>query len=271
MVPNGWLITMLAGNQSTPCPAESTTYDVYEGPTASASACGCGCSLTSQPACPGGSNESISVYFDNNINHTPLTCGSKGTALSMASGCNTDPFMGPGYLALDLALTPPAATGGTCAASGVAAAGNVTYAAMDRVCAPMTLPCNGDECHPSFPSGYQVCIIEGGVQSCPGAPFTQQHIVGGAATYTCSDSSCSCSVVAGTCTGTVTYYSNAGCTGTGTPVAADGQCHDPMFTSDTQPSYEYAAKPLTPSCTAGGTSAAQNVGVASPYTVCCAQ
>jgi hypothetical protein len=259
---------MLAGNQSTPCPAQSTTYDVYEGPSASASACSCGCSLTSQPGCPGGS---IALGYDTNPGHNPLTCGSKGSALSTASGCSTDPFAGPGYLAIDMALTPPAATGGTCAASGVAAPGNLTYAATDRVCAPSTLPCTGDECRPSFPLGYAVCIVNNGVQACPGAPFTHQHVVGGAATFTCSNGSCSCQVETGTCTGTVTFYPNAGCTGTAMPVAADGQCRDPMFTSDDLPSYTYAANPLSPSCAAAGTSTAQNVALANPVTVCCAQ
>ena len=266
-MPGGWTLTSLAGNQSTPCPAQAVTNDVYEGPDASA-ACGCGCKLSTPPTCP------INVNYDGT--QANPSCGSAGSPATMsnASACNTDLYKGGvlffNYPQLDLQYTPAGATGGQCTASATSSAGAVTYAASDRVCTPGTEPCVGGQCTPSFPSGYEVCVQQVGMHACPGAPFTQQHIVGGAATFTCSGSACSCGVTDG-CTGTVTLYATANCTGTTTlEVPVDGKCHnESAASSNTYGSYSFAAAAPGASCTAAGTSAAQGLTLGSPFTVCC--
>jgi hypothetical protein len=227
--------------------------------------------LTSQPTCPPG----IAVHYDNSGNKS---CGTAGTPATMAdqSACNTDLYMGSGlplgisYKNLQLQYTPNSATGGACSFSAAQDSSAVNYSAHDLVCVPTTEPCTGNQCTPSFGSQLKVCVAMTGVQSCPGAPFTVSHTVGGAATFTCTNN-CSCSVDAGACTGTVKLYTAAGCMGTELDIPADNVCTDSGATSDTYASYAYAPNPLVSSCTSGGSSAAQNLALTNVGTICCTQ
>jgi hypothetical protein len=273
-VPSGWTLVAFAGNQTTSCPSQSTQSDVYEGPNAS-SACGCNCQVTTMPTCAAGP---INVMYDANFNHSPLSCNMAGSPAQMKnqSSCNTDMYGGGailGYKSLDLSYTLPPPTGGQCTASSVETSSALTYAAQDRICTPNTEPCTGNECTPSF-GGLDVCVAANGNMACPGSPFTHQHIVGGAATFTCSGSSCGCSLT-GTCTGTVTLYTSMNCTGganTTLVIPADGQCHDESAAgSNSYASYSYAANPPPSSCDPTGTSTAQNVTQPNLQTVCCTQ
>jgi hypothetical protein len=176
-----------------------------------------------------------------------------------------------GYQSLDLSYSLPAPTGGTCSPSSLTNTNNLTYAAHDTICTPNTEPCTGNECTPSFGS-LDVCITTSGSTSCPGSPFTHQHIVGGPATFTCSGSSCGCQVT-GTCPGSLSLYTSNNCTGTPQSVPVDGQCLNgsTAFNSNTYGSYEFAAGTPTSSCDPTGTSTAQNVTQPDLQTVCCTQ
>jgi hypothetical protein len=214
--------------------------------------------------------------FDANNNHSPLSCNQSGQPAQMNNSgpCNTDMYTGGTilpYSSLDLSYAPAGPTGGQCAASALTNSGNLTYAAQDRVCVPSTEPCTGSDCTPSFGS-YQVCISASGNQSsCPGSTFTQKHLVGGAATFTCSGSGCTCSVVEGTCTGTMSLWTNNNCTGNTLVIPADGHCHNESGAgSDSYQSYSYAANTLSSSCSSGGSSSAQNVTQPNEQTICCA-
>jgi hypothetical protein len=267
-VPSGWTLVAFAGNQTTSCPNQTTQNDVYEGPITS-NACSCGCAVSTQPTCPTGS---VTNGYD--TNHNMPTCNMGGGALTDPESCGMLQYTGTpfGYKSFDLAYTPPAATGGACSDSAAASSSGPSYTAQDRICTPDTEPCTGDECTPSFGSGLQICVAASGTMTCPGA-FPTLHIVGGAATFTCSDSSCTCSVTAAACTGTVTFYVNAGCTGGTLTIPANGSCNNESNAgSNTYTSYSYAANPLPPaSCTTGGSATAQNVTQPNLQTVCCTQ
>ncbi len=272
-MPSGWTLVAFAGNQSSSCPVQGTQSDVYEGPNTS-SVCGCGCDLSTPPTCPAGP---IAANFDQSQGHPTCTTMGVPPTMNNAGACNTDMYTGmglfmPGYQSFDLSYTPAPPANGQCTPRTVRNSGNLTYAAQDRVCVPSTEPCTGSDCTPSFGS-YQVCIAASGNQpSCPGSTFTQKHVVGGAATFTCSGSSCTCSVNEGTCTGTLTLHTNTNCTGGTLVIPADGSCNDESGAgSNTYQSYSYVANPLNSSCTSGGTSTAQNVTQPNEQTICCAQ
>lgn len=278
-MPSGWTLVGFSGTP-TSCPSSATQASVYEGPDTSG-VCGCGCSLTTQPTCP--DRGPIGVMYDSNFNHNPLACNNPGSPAQMKNNtaCGTDQYGGSiilGYKSLDLQYTPPGPTGGVCQSSAIPNTSKLTYAAQDTICTPNTEPCNGNECTPSFGS-LDVCITASGSMACPASPspFTHQHVVGGPATFSCSDSGCGCQVTA-TCTGTVTLYTSMDCTTTGgatsTAVPADGQCHsDANASSNTYASYSYTANnpPQQPACGPTGTSAAQNVAQPNVQTVCCTQ
>jgi len=217
------------------------------------------------------------VGYDANFNHSPLSCGMAGSPPQMKNltACNTDLYtaggLAPGYKSLDLSYTPPGLMGGACTSGALTNSSNLTYAASDTLCTPTTEPCTGNECTPSFGS-LDVCITSPGNVACPGSPFTHQHIVGGAATFSCSSNGCGCQVT-GTCSGTLTFYTNNNCTGTSQTAPVNGSCMNgsTAFNSNTYASYGYAPAPLQSSCDSSGTSAAQNVTQPNLQTVCCTQ
>jgi hypothetical protein len=261
----------LQSNQTTACPGQFTQIDVNEGPNTS-TACACNCTLQTSPTCPAGA---IPVKYDANFNHSPLACNLSGSPATMpaSTSCSTMNYTGTpiGYQSLDLEYSLPGITGGSCSASGLSNAGNVTYSAEERVCVPASQQCNGDQCTTPIGNGLNVCIATSGSTSCPGAPFTHQHLVGGAATFTCSSTSCTCQPT-GTCGGNVTLYTNTNCTGGTLSVPVDGMCHNESGAgSNTYGSYEFTASPPTSSCDPSGTSTAQNVGLQNEQTLCCTQ
>jgi len=231
------------------------------------------CAVSTQPTCPGGP---IAVHYD--VGGHGGSCGSQGVPASMqaSSTCNTDMYTGgglePGYQSLDLSYTPAPFTGGACTARATANDSNLTYTAHDTICTPSTEPCtsngSGSDCTPSFGTGLQVCITASGNVQCPGTTFTQQHIVGGPATFTCS-ATCGCSL-AGTCSGTLSLYTNGNCSGTPQNVPANGTClPGSIFVSNTYDSYGYAPSPFTATCNDSGTSTPQNLALSNEQTVCC--
>jgi len=268
-VPTGWTLVAFAPDQTTPCPSGSTQSNVFEGPDAS-TACQCNCTLTTTPKCP---PAPINNNFDADGS---LSCGTGGVPGQGAnsSSCNTDMYNGTipglGYTHLDLEYTPTAtATGGVCTNQTLSHPGNVTYGSSDRVCKPNTEPCTGNECTPSFGT-FQVCVAASGSQPCPGSTFTQPHVVGGAATFTCDASGCMCTAIADACTGTMSLFTDTSCKNGKLDIPADGKCHASKAPSDTYYSYKYTPGPLNSSCNPGGTSAAQNVTLTNEQTICCA-
>jgi hypothetical protein len=170
---------------------------------------------------------------------------------------------------IQVTATPPGASGGACQSSGVTTMSGVTYAADDRVCtpdSPSAAGCSGAACTTSLPSPYLVCVKKGGAQSCP-APFTEQHVVGSGATYTCS--ACDCTTSA-TCTGTLKLFTDTTCRGVEVDIPADGTCQQARASGMTYVAYEYAGDPpMTASCMSTGTSTAQSITLKAEETICC--
>jgi len=271
IIPQGWQLIAVAGDRSTGCPARfaaNQPIDLDEGPDAS-NACTCTCAITEEPTCPTGP---IAVAFDQHNSSEAGLCGQPGEPFSNAlpGSCNTDLiFPAPSYSTLDLQYTPAAATGGQCSGVGTGNA-NVTYATEGRACVPddpQSAGCTGDRCTPTLAAPYRPCIVQSGIETCPGGPFTEQHRVGSGVSFVCSD--CGCSVTA-TCEGTIQLFTDATCTQQELDIPADGQCHDPAAPSNnTYGSYMYVPGPLADAC-ATTPSMAQDIALQNEETLCCA-
>ena len=272
VIPANWELVAAAANRSDACPsgfAVTPPEDLDEGPDAS-NACTCSCSIPEEPTCPTGP---IAVDFDRINSVGAGLCGQASAIMENipAGGCDTDLFTGnppPQYSALDVEYTPPAAVGGQCSSMGTGS-GNVTYTSERRACVPdseQSAGCTGDECTLTLPAPYHVCVFQTGVQTCPGAPFTEQHLVGTGASFTCSN--CACSLTT-SCLGTMELFMDGNCMQQQLDTPADGQCHDPGAPNGTYNSYVYAPDPPQVVCTTT-TSTAQDVALQNESTLCCA-
>jgi hypothetical protein len=268
-IPPGWQLIAVAADRSTGCPAgfaAAQPTDLDEGPDVS-NACTCTCAITEDPTCPTGP---IAVAFDTIGSPGAGLCGQSGNPIAnvLPGDCNTDLYYpASSYPTLDLQYTPAAATGGQCSAVGTGNS-NVTYATEGRACVPddpQSAGCNGDQCTPDLAAPYRPCIVQSGVQTCPGGPFTEQHRVGSGVSFACSD--CGCSVTA-TCVGTMKLFVDSTCMQQELDIPADGQCHDPAAPSEMYDSYLYVPGTLADECTTTP-STAQNMALQNEETVCC--
>jgi hypothetical protein len=268
-VPTGWTLVAFAPAQTSPCPTGFDTapsQDLVEGPSA-ASACACGsCTMTAAPSCNAGA---IAVTYDTDFSGT---CGKVATpsplSNSPAGACLTDIFQGS-YASYDVQYTAPAATGGTCSAPGVQKSGGVTYAAQDRVCQPndaQASNCTGDVCRPTLAGPYAACIAAPGALACPAGPLSAAHQAGTIGTLTCPD--CPCTVT-GTCSGTLTLYTDTACTKA--PYAISTDVCVGVSSMSTFKAYEYkGAAPKSVTCEANAPSPGQGVTLTGEQTICCA-
>jgi hypothetical protein len=277
VIPAGWQLVAFASNQTAACPngfAAAKPTNLDEGPDAS-NACACGaCAISAAPTCPAGP---IQVNFDAKESVNAGTCASPQmppqSDNSPAGGCDTDMNDGttaPFYSDMDLSYTPPPSTGGQCASAGVAT-GDVTYSARDWGCLPddpASAGCSGDECTLSLAAPYRVCVFQSGSEACPGAPFTDAHLVGTGTSLTCS--ACGCNVTAG-CAGTMKLFMDMQCKQNELDIRADGQCRDPSAQNGAYSSYRYAPDlPANVTCQTTGASSAEDVVLQNETTVCCA-
>ncbi|MGH7439758.1 MAG: hypothetical protein ACRENE_29050 [Polyangiaceae bacterium] len=277
-VPPGWSLVAFAPDQFEACPSGfGTATNLVESPGA-ASACTCStCSVTGQPSCASGT---VGVYYDY-VATGAGTCGTPGMVPQLNNspagvcGSGTDVYHG-NYAPFDLAYVPPPSTGGSCSAPG-SATGTITYGARDRTCVPSSpsaAGCVGDKCTPSLPSPYAACIMQTGTTSCPAGPLGVRHLAGTGASFGCSDCGCS---VSGTCTGSITLYTDNKCTHPGVTIPADRSCNritslPNSASNDTFGAYIYTANPpASVQCTASGSSSAENVTLQGTVTICCAQ
>lgn len=273
VIPPNWQLVAAAADRSAACPAgfaATEPADLDEGPDAS-NACTCSCSIAGEPTCPT-SPVVMSVDKIGFAGAGLCAQGSASMANTPAGGCNTDLYTGntpPQYSALDVEYTPPAAVGGQCSSAGTGS-GNVTYTAERRACVPdsaQSAGCTGEECTLTLAAPYDVCILQSGVQTCPGAPFTEQHLVGTGTSFTCSD--CSCSVTA-SCAGTMELFMDGNCMQQELDVPADGQCHDPNAPNGTYNSYVYLPDPPQGVACTTTASTAEDVALQNKGTLCCA-
>jgi hypothetical protein len=225
--------------------------------------------VQSTPTCAAGA---VQVWYDLQGTTGAGQCALAATPAEMsnspAGGCDTDMFTGSPptiyYANLDLRYVPPLVSGGQCASTGQTT-GNVSYSSHDRACAADSVTCVGARCTVTAPAPYAVCVAKSGSQSCPGAPFTQQHVVGTIATLTCT--------LSATCTGTMKLFTDNQCKNGELDLPADGLCHATGApASISYHSYTYmGSAPAGVACAATGTSTAQDVTLAGEQTVCCTQ
>jgi hypothetical protein len=229
--------------------------------------------VTTAPSCETGS---IQVFYDT----APLgggRCNLMGSVSplsnSPAGSCLTDVYQGD-YRTFDIEYVPPPPTGGSCTAPGAAQNGNVTYAAQDRTCPvsdAQAAGCTGNVCSPTGLGAYQACITAPGNVACPSGFSDTKHVVGTAASFTCS--ACGCTVAA-QCSGTVTLYSDTKCQNAPLAVPADGSCNR-ITNLTSKPASSYSSyiytggSPQNVTCMASGSSSPQNFTLDNEGTICC--
>jgi hypothetical protein len=271
VVPSGWTLVAFAPAQNAACPAgfdTTASQDLFEGPGTGAGACSCsGCSVK-QDACGAGS---IAVHYDTDSSQTCGTVANPSPLSNSPPGaCLTDIFQGS-YAIYDVQYTAPPPSGGSCSAPAVPNGNAVTYAAKDRICQlndPQAASCANGICKPVLSGSYAACIASPGHVACPPGPLSVAHDVGSSASFTCAD--CACSIISGTCSGTLTLYTDTGCKSGGYPIATD-VCVAVSSRSSFK-AYQYAgAAPTGVTCQAGAPGAAQNVALTGEQTICCAQ
>ena len=268
-VPSGWALVAFAPAQTTPCPVGYTSapsQDVLGGPNADA-ACGCGaCSVTQPPTCGAGA---VNVTYDQDFSGScDMVAMPSPLGNAPAGSCGTDIYQGS-YASYDVRYQAPAPSGGACTSAGVPKGGAVTYGSHDRVCLPddPQASCDGGICRPSVSGTYAACIAAPGDVACPPGPLQVQHEVGTSASVDCAD--CECTVT-GTCSGTLTLYTDTACKKG--PYAISTNVCVSVSSMATYRAYVYTgAAPKAVSCQASPASAAQNVALADPQTICCAQ
>jgi hypothetical protein len=270
VVPSGWSLVAFAPAQAAACPAGFDTApseDLFEGPSASAG-CSCSsCTVTQQPTCAAGA---IDVHYDTDFSGT---CGTVATPSPLsntpAGACLTDIYQGS-YALYDAQYTAPAPSGGACSAPAIANPAAVTYTSKDRVCQlndPQAASCAAGVCKPDVSGSYAACIASPGHLPCPATALSVAHYLGSDTSFTCAD--CACSFT-GTCSGTLTLYTNTGCTAGAYAISTD-VCVG-ISSRATFNAYKYTGgTPKISGCQADAPGAPQNVALAGEQTICCAE
>ena len=270
-VPAGWTLVGFATNTDAGCPPglAAPATDVLEGPSADAGSCGCAaCAVTTAPTCTG----KVNVFFDfDNLHQCQFPGVPSQNGNSPAGGCLNDMFTANEIAGTETKLVPTPPGGGVCASPGVFQKENLTYAAKGRVCAPESpaaAGCAGSTCAPNLPAPFRACISQAGDRPCPAGDFSVKHLVGTDVSATCG--ACGCSVT-GTCSGSLTMYSDTGCANNPEVLTANGQClRNAAIDGNSYKSYRYALSPTGVGCVATGVApTAQNVSLLSAQTVCC--
>jgi len=263
-LPSGWAFTLYDPDTRGACAAGyGSPADVEEGIDAGAAACTCGCTTTN-PDChagnlgiQGGSNntcDNISTQAD------PADAGCQALTSFTTTGGNK------------VAATPPAPVGGSCTPSGSQTLPPVGYAHQGRTCefeagAPGGGCGSGQVCLPS-PGTFGSCISQAGAVACPAdAGYPTQHVIGSQITDTRSCTACGCTFDAGSCAGTVTLWTDTGCSNNGTAITANGTCTT-VGGNRTWRGYSYVSA-TTASCSGSAVSPDGGVVFSDVTTVCC--
>jgi hypothetical protein len=251
-IPQGFRPVRL-GDANAACPNGWTSADGFSSPTASDGACTCACNVTQNPDCTQGK---IARGYDDTIN---ATCTNAATTLLGNGGLCTQIggtlYFNHGHYVAD----PPPPSGGACTYDAQLDKGKLSGTAA-RLCAPPQ-SCQGQIC-----DGGAVCVATDGDQACP-SDFPTKTLVGDAVTGTCG--TCGPCTATGTCTGTISFYSDQLCQTTSTDVTADAVCKANTIASTTGfVSYVWKGSLLKGSC-AGTPSSTATPALDKPVTVCC--
>ncbi len=258
-LPSGWAWAIYDPAARPTCAAGYTTpKDVEEGIDAGAAACGCTCTTT-DPSCATGK---VTITAGNNG-----LCNNVTNQNDVAdAGCNgATTFTTTGD---SISVIGPAPAGGSCTPTPTESAPAVGYANEGRTCTYTGSPgggcANGNVCLPN-PAPFTTCVAHAGMNACPSG-FATQHLVGSAITDTRGCTACTCDFDAGTCGGTATLYTNAGCTTGAQAIPVDAKCT--AVGNHTWKGYSYV--PTTnDSCTASSVSPDGGVVFSDLTTICC--
>jgi hypothetical protein len=251
-IPQGFRPVRL-GNANTACPSGWTTADGFTDPTATDNACTCNCNVTQNPDCTTGK---IFRALDNSstaqCNVTATTLTANGSTCTQIGG--TLYFSYAHYLA-----DPPAPSGGTCQYDAQLDKGKLSGTPA-RLCAPP------QSCLAEICDGGAVCVATDGDQACP-TDFPTKTLVGDGVTGTCG--SCGACTAAGTCSGTIAFFTDSQCTTGEYDFAADTVCKaNNASTSTGYLAFTWKGSLAKASC-AGTPSSTVTPTLDKPVTVCC--
>jgi hypothetical protein len=242
--PAGWSLVAFAVATTVGCPAGFTTMDVVEGPEGGTCSCGA-CQITTSPAC-------ATENFTSTVG-TGMGCDDAGAGFQTTG---TSCAMVPGTLPGSIAIAG-AQVAGLCASSAVPDASTVT-SQSDRICVP---PQSCLACNPGLSTDFEACIMTANSVPCP-AGTSQMHVV--SPSYALQCTVCSCAIT-GTCSGTLTFFSNPDCSGASSTLLTNGICA--QTSGNGFGSYAFDGGLTTMSCSPGTSTAA--FAPTSLMTVCC--
>jgi hypothetical protein len=251
-LPQGFRAVRIAGAKTT-CPNGWVSADGMTDPVASSDACSCSCNVTQPPDCTTGK---IARALDDSLSPT---CGSAATTFA-ANGNGCTQIGQALYLNhAHYSATAPAASGGACQFDAKLDKQKVSGTAT-RLCAPPA-SCVGAIC-----DGGAVCVATDGDQICP-ADFPTKTLVGDGVDGTCS--ACGTCAVEGTCTGTLSFFTDTQCAGGEVDFTADGQCKaNVASTSSAYYAYEWKGSVAKSGC-GGQPASTPEATLTNAVTVCC--
>jgi hypothetical protein len=186
-VPTGWALAGFGTTGS--CPSGFTDGGaVVADPTTSQESCVAGpCAMGAAPTC------SVSAKAFGGCNAPVGTSGCQGVPSFLR------------FQATQLSASV-SAVGGSCTQTATAN----PILSNARICTtPSASICANGICHESAFAPFTACIIAPGAQTCPtGWGFDTRHLIGAAATYTCTDPKCQ---LTASCGGSVVFYSDQQC------------------------------------------------------------
>lgn len=239
----------LYGDRATACPSGFTSADVVRTPSAQPDACACGTCAPSATCTTG----TIGTKYSSDTK-----CDNPAGTLSANDG---DCFAFNGvFVSTYCSVQAPPPVLGPCSAPGVSVPAKLSADATTHLCHPTADSCAQALCAP--PPSMNACLVAAGDVACPpSAP--NKTLVGSEPDVTCG--ACSCTSTA-TCTGSVTFYSNSGCTGS-TKVLTTDVCT--IVNQANFKSTKWAGTVTGLSCTNVTPATPTAVGLKDVRTVCC--
>ena len=199
--------------------------------------------------------------------------GSCQAVPAAAGGMTCGAMMDPCNRAVKAAA--PGMAGGSCAVSGGApTTPAVVWGVNGKACgdAPLGGGCGaGEVCQPLPAQPFQpgLCIYKAGEQTCPGEPFTQQHVLYEDMDDTRACTECTCgSPGGGACTANITVYNDAACS-TGAVTFAAGACANLSLNPAVAGRKAQIVTMTAGKCTASGGDPIGTVTPTQPTTFCC--
>lgn len=244
--PTGFAPVLFALNQSTSCPTGTTTLNGAADPSIGG-ACACDCTVTQPPSC-------LPATLTHSLGDTAGACSTASSFTPLLdAGCYDAGNIG---LHAYWSIPPPPVTAqGTCSSKPANDVSAVS-ATASRLCLDSTCQAT---CHTT--AGFKTCLLASGAVPCPGG-YTPHHV--GNVIVSCG--TCSVCAVGGACGGTVSIYSDTGCTTLVGTVAVDGTCAATGGPANLG-SVEYKPAIVGETCTPGTTTG--TVSLQQELTVCC--